>query len=192
MIVDVVLKLARRAGYVTEKEKRFDNDGLSADMRKLKPDAVMVSPDPSLKPLMLDVGVTHPCAKSNVRQASLPTGRLDAARGMLDDKRRKYVNLANIIGYRFVGLIIETYGGMVDEFRMLIDGLVDEAQDHQQLSIIHAKQLKVFTYGAIAVALHRGNGLLARRLYQVPSVEDISFSDYSHHAPILAVGAWGA
>lgn len=191
-IVDIVLKLARRAGYVTEKEKRFDNDGLSMEMRKLEPDVVMIAPDPTMQPLMLDVGVTHPCSKSHIRHASLPTGILDAARGMLDDKRKKYNGLAKIVGYRFIGLIVETYGGMVDEFHMLIDALVEEAMDHQQLSLTQAKQLKIFTYGAISAALHRGNGLLARRLYQVPSVDDISFSDFSHHAPILAVGtAWG-
>ncbi len=77
----------------------------------------------------------------------------------------------------------------MDEFRMLVDGLVEEAQEHQGLSMQQAKELKIFVYGAIAVALHRGNGLLARRMFQVPSIEDMRGRDYSHHAPILAAGA---
>jgi hypothetical protein len=189
MVLEPLLKLARLGGYVTEKEKRFDNDGVPNEMRELIPDAVMVSGDPALQPLMLDVGVTHPCAQSHLAGASLPTGVLDAARGMLDEKRKKYTGLARVVGYRFIGVIIETPGGMVDEFRALVDGLVEEAQEQQGLSMQQAKELKIFVYGAIAVALHRGNGLLARRMFQVPSIEDMRSRDYSHHAPILVAGA---
>lgn len=91
---------------------------------------------------------------------------------MLKTKHEKYRGLADVIGYGVVGLIMETYGAMAPEFRSLVESLVGDAMRNEQLSLTQAKQLQIRTFAALAVALHRGNGLQARSMFQPLSIED--------------------
>ena len=103
---------------------------------------------------------------------------------MLKDKHNKYRVLAGVVSYDFVGTIMETYGGMVDEFRKLIESLVEQAARNDQLSLSHAKQLQIHTFAALSAALHRGNAAQARLMFQLPSVEDRQAQPFQHHAPV--------
>ena len=91
---------------------------------------------------------------------------------MLRDKHSKYRDLATVISYDFVGLIMESYGAMVPEFQALVESLVQEAMRHNELSLTQAKQLQIYTFAAIAVAVHRGNAAQARSMFQPSSDED--------------------
>ena len=91
---------------------------------------------------------------------------------MLRTKHSKYDDLATVISFDFVGLIMETYGAMVPEFQSLVESLVQEAMRHNELSLTQAKQLQIRTF-AIAAALHRGNAAQARCMFQPSSEEDL-------------------
>ena len=91
---------------------------------------------------------------------------------MLRVKHTKYQDLATVISYDFVGLIMETYGAMVPAFQALVESLVQEAMRHNDLSLAQAKQLQIHTFAAIAVALHRGNAAQARSMFQPSSDEE--------------------
>ena len=91
---------------------------------------------------------------------------------MLRVKHTKYQDLATVISYDFVGLIMETYGAMVPEFQLLVQSLVYDAMRHNNLSLAQAKQLQIHTFAAIAVALHRGNAAQARSMFQPSSDEE--------------------
>ena len=99
---------------------------------------------------------------------------------MLRTKHSKYKDLATVISYDFVGLVMETYGAMVPEFQSLVESLVQEAMRHNELSLTQAKQLQIHTFAAIATALHRGNAAQARSMFQPSSVEDLDVPDKVH------------
>jgi len=141
------------------------------EMRALKPDAAIVPGRARRRPVLLDVGITHPCAPTIVESAA--AAPLFAAEAMLHVKHTKYQDLAAIISYDFVGLIMETYGAMVPEFQALIESLVQEAMRQDDLSLAQAKQLQIHTFATIAVALHRGNAAQARCMFQPSS--DVEF-----------------
>ena len=92
---------------------------------------------------------------------------------MLRTKHTKYRDLAATIYYDFIGLIMETYGAVVPEFRLLVESLVQQAMRNDQMSLVHAKQLQIHTFASLSVALHRGNGAQARLMFQPSSQEDL-------------------
>ena len=157
---------------------------MPAELRLLKPDAAILPGTARRRPQLLDVGITHPCAQTLV--ASAAAKPLFSAESMLSDKHAKYRDLATVISYEFVGLIMESYGAMVPEFRSLVESLVQAATRHSQLSLAQAKQLQIYSFASIAVALHKGNGLLARRMFQVSSIEDASFRPRA--LPLIVAG----
>src|SRR5947209_4736906 len=63
---------------------------------------------------------------------------------------------------------------MHHEFHCLIDSMVEKANDLQLLSHQQATDMKLHAYCVLAAALHRGNSLLARRMFQIPSVDDLA------------------
>ena len=141
------------------------------EMRALKPDASIIPGRARRRPLLLDIGVTHPCAPTILGSAAdIP---LSAGDAMLRAKHSKYQDLATVISYDFVGLIMETYGAMVPEFQSLVELLVREAMRHNELSLTQAKQLQIHTFAALAAALHRGNAAQARCMFQPSSEEDL-------------------
>ena len=139
------------------------------ELRALKPDAAIIPGRARRRPMLLDVGITHPCAPTLL--ASAASDPLAAGEAMLRVKHSKYQDLAAVLSYDFVGLITETYGAMVPEFQALVESLVQEAMRHNDLSLAQAKQLQIYTFAAIAVALHRGNAAQARCMFQ-PSSDD--------------------
>ena len=183
-VLNVTLRLARQAGYTTNTHQLWDHIPMEPELRLLKPDATIVPGAARRRSIMLDMGVTHPCAPTHLERAS--TQPLSAAKVMLQDKHNKYRELAGIVSYDFVGTIMETYGGMVDEFRRLIESLVEQAARNEQLSLAHAKQLQIHTFAALSAALHRGNAAQARLMFQLPSVEDRQAQPFhmQHHAPV--------
>ena len=122
---------------------------MSDDLRALRPDAAIIPGRARRRPLLLDMGVTHPCV-STLLDAAAATP-LSAGDAMLRDKHSKYRDLATVISYDFVGLIMESYGAMVPEFQALVESLVQEAMRHNDLSLTQAKQLQIYTFAAIAV-----------------------------------------
>ena len=92
---------------------------------------------------------------------------------MLNTEHSKYKDVATVISYDFVGLIMETYGAMV----ALVESLVQEAMRHNEFPLTQAKQLQIHTFAAIAVALHRGNAAQARSMFQPSSIEDLEASE---------------
>jgi hypothetical protein len=170
-VLDVVLKLAKAAGYGTSTTNHpWKHVPMTPAMSVLKPDASIMPGTTRRRNLLLDVGITHPCAPTMLRNAAKTP--LYAAGLMLKTKHEKYRDLAAFISYDFVGLIMETYGAMAPEFRTLVETLVQDAMRNEQLSLTQAKQLQIHTFAAIAVALHRGNGAQARLMFQPLSVED--------------------
>ena len=133
-------------------------------------DAAIIPGRARRRPVLLDVGITHPCAPTLLDSAA--AAPLSAAEAMLRVKHTKYQDLATVISYDFVGLIMETYGAMVPEFQALVESLVQEAMRHNDLSLAQAKQLQIHTFAAIAVALHRGNAAQARSMFQPSSDEE--------------------
>jgi len=183
-VLDAVLRLARTAGLTTSTKQPWSHVPMSAELRLLKPDAAIMPGTARCRPQLLDVGITHPCAQTLMPAAAVTP--LSAALSMLADKHTKYRDLATVISYEFVGLIMESYGAMVPEFRSLVESLVQTAMRHSQLSLAQAKQLQIYSFASIAVALHKGNGLLARRMFQVSSVEDVVFSPRA--VPFIVAG----
>jgi hypothetical protein len=170
-VLTVFLKLAKLAGYAASTTNHFwKHVPMSSDLRKLKPDASIMPGTTRRRNLLVDVGITHPCAPTVLRNAAkIP---LHATTLMLKTKHEKYRGLADVIGYGVVGLIMETYGAMAPEFRSLVESLVGDAMRNEQLSLTQAKQLQIHTFAALAVALHRGNGAQARLMFQPLSIED--------------------
>ena len=170
-VLGVFLKLAKTAGYATSTTNHFwKHVPMSSEMRLLKPDASIIPGTTRRRNLLVDVGITHPCAPTILRGAAKTP--LHAATLMLKTKHEKYRALADVIGYGVVGLIMETYGGMAPEFRTLVEALVGDAMRNEQLSLAQAKQLQIHTFASLAVALHRGNGAQARLMFQPLSIED--------------------
>ena len=143
------------------------------ELRALKPDASII-PGRARRRWM-DVGITHPCAPTLMLAAA--AAPLSAGEAMLNTKHTKYKDLATVISYDFIGLVMETYGAMVPEFQALVESLVQEAMRLNELSLAQAKQLQIRTFAAIAVALHRGNAAQARSMFQASSLEDLEVSD---------------
>ena len=170
-VLGVFLKLAKTAGYATSTTNHFwKHVPMCSDMRLLKPDASIIPGTTRRRNLLVDVGITHPCAATILRGAAKTP--LHAATLMLKTKHEKYRALADVIGYGVVGLIMETYGAMAPEFRTLVEALVGDAMRNEQLSLAQAKQLQIHTFASLAVALHRGNGAQARLMFQPLSIED--------------------
>jgi hypothetical protein len=170
-VLDVVLKLARKAGYGTSVTNHpWKHVRMSPELLLLKPDASIMPGTTRRRNALLDVGITHPCAPTILRGASKTA--LYAASLMLKTKHEKYKSLAAVIGYDMIGCIMESPGAMALEFRALIETLVQDAMRNEQLSLNQAKQLQIHSFAAIAVALHRGNGAQARLMFQPLSVED--------------------
>jgi len=169
-VLDVVLRLARQAGYTTSVKQLWNHIDMPDELRALKPDAAIIPGRARRRPVLLDVGITHPCAPTLLDSAA--AAPLSAAEAMLRVKHTKYQDLATVISYDFVGLIMETYGAMVPEFQALVQSLVQEAMRHNDLSLAQAKQLQIHTFAAIAVALHRGNAAQARSMFQPSSDEE--------------------
>jgi hypothetical protein len=170
-VLDVVLRLARLAGYSTSVKQMWAHIAMPDEMRALKPDACIIPGRARRRPMLLDMGVTHPCAPSFLDTAA--NTPLSAGDAMLRTKHSKYDDLTTVISYDFVGLIMETYGAMVPEFQSLVESLVQEAMRHNELSLTQAKQLQIRTFAAIAAALHRGNAAQARCMFQPSSEEDL-------------------
>ena len=143
---------------------------MSPELRVPKPDASIMPGTSRRRNLLVDVGITHPCAPTMLAASSKTP--LHAASLMLKKKHDKYRGLADVIGYGVVGLIMETYGAMAPEFRELVEQLVGDAMRNEQLSLAQAKQLQIHTFASLAVALHRGNGHQARLMFQPQSIED--------------------
>jgi len=185
-VLGVFLKLAKLAGYATSTTNHFwKHVPMSSDMRVLKPDASIMPGTSRRRNLLVDVGITHPCAPTILRgSAKTP---LHAASLMLKTKHEKYRGLADVIGYGVVGLIMETYGAMAPEFRELVEQLVGDAMRNEQLSLAQAKQLQIHTFASLAVALHRGNGAQARLMFQPLSIEDNLRSSGLRPLPSLPV-----
>ena len=180
-ILHVILNLARSAGYTAETQQRFDHDDIAPELRSLVVDAVLIPSDARAEAIIIDVGITHPCSSSHVSASS--SSSLHAANMMAKLKTKKQQPLALATAHTFIPCIIETYGGMCSAFRQLITRLISHAAEHQHLSLTQAKELTVHTFASIAVALHNGNGKLARRMYQV-TLKDTSSRTYTHHAPV--------
>ena len=106
---------------------------------------------------------------------------LAAANATAKLKHKKYDNLAASLGQTFSALVMETYGGMNEDFHQLIDRIIECAHNNQQLSHQQAVNLKVFGYCSIAAALHRGNGLLSRRMFQVQGIDTMQLSSMRAH-----------
>ena len=77
-------------------------------------------------------------------------------------------------------MVMETYGGMHVDFHHLIDSVVENARNNQQLHHQEAVNLKVYGYCSLA-ALHRGNGLLSRRMFQISSIDEVNLAAASAH-----------
>ncbi len=170
-VLNVFLKLAKAAGYATTTTNHFwKHVPMSSDLRALKPDASIMPGTTRRRNLLVDVGITHPCAPTYLSNSAKTP--LYAAQQMLNTKHEKYRDLANVIGYGVVGLIMETYGAMAVEFRSLVESLVGDAMRNEQMSLTQAKQLQIHTFAALATALHRGNGAQARLMFQPLSIED--------------------
>ena len=170
-VLGVLLKLAKLAGYATSTTNQFwKHIPMSSELRVLKPDASIMPGTSRRRNLLVDVGITHPCAPTILRGSSKTP--LHAASLMLKTKHEKYRGLAAVIGYGVVGLIMETYGAMAPEFRELVEQLVGDVMRNEQLSLAQAKQLQIHTFASLAVALHRGNGVQARLMFQPLSIED--------------------
>jgi hypothetical protein len=170
-VLDVVLQLARTAGYGTSVTNHsWKHVRMSPELLLLKPDASIMPGTTRRRNALLDVGITHPCAPTILPGAAKTA--LYAASLMLKTKHEKYKSLAAVISYDVIGLIMETYGAMAPEFRALVETLVQDAMRNEQLSLAQAKQLQIHSFAAIAVALHRGNGAQARLMFQPLSVED--------------------
>ena len=106
---------------------------------------------------------------------------------MVNEKHKTYRALTAKIDYVFVGAIMETYGAMAEEFRKLVESLVQDVMRNEGLSLTQAKQLQIHTFASLSVALHRGNAMLARSMFCVSSVDDDSVEDSS--LPRVVVGA---
>ena len=130
---------------------------------------------------MVDVAVTHPCARSVSRVQSPHKRSLAAADAVAKAKHKTYDSLATSLDQNFSALVMETYGGMHADFHHLIDSAVENARNNQQLHHQAAINLKVFGYCSLAAALHRGNGLLARRMFQISSIEDVPVTSSVAH-----------
>jgi hypothetical protein len=169
-VLEIVLRLARHAGYTTSIQQLWAHIDMPDELRALKPDAAIIPGRARRRPVLLDVGITHPCAATLVDAAA--AAPLSAGEAMLRVKHNKYRDLATVISYDFVGLIAETYGALVPEFRSLVESLVQESMRHKELSLAQAKQLQIHSFAAIAVALHKGNAAQARLMFQPSSVDD--------------------
>ena len=170
-VLGVVLKLAKLAGYATNTTNQFwKHVPMSPELRVLKPDASLMPGTSRRRNLLVDVGITHPCAPTILRGSSKTP--LHAASLMLKTKHEKYRGLGAVIGYDVVGLIMETYGAMAPEFCELVEQLVGDVMRNDQLSLAQAKQLQIHTFASLVVALHRGNGHQARLMFQPGSIED--------------------
>ena len=182
LILDAFLNLAHTCGYVSRKEPRHEQQRRHRlGTHKLRPDAVIISGNPRVAPIMLDVAVTHPCAPTVSRLRSPEKRPLAAAHAMAQTKHKKYDSLAASLDHTFSALVMETYGGMNEDFHTLIDQLVETAHNNQHMSQQQAINLKVYAYCSLAAALHRGNGLLSRRMFQIHSVERMQLNSMRAH-----------
>ena len=182
LILNSFFSFARACGYVCRKEPLHEQQRRhQLRLKKLKPDAVIISGNPRVAPIMLDVAVTHPCAPSVSRLQSPNKRPLAAADAVAKTKHKKYDGLAASLDQTFSALVMETYGGMHADFHSLIDSVVENARNNQQLHHREAINLKVYGYCSLAAALHRGNGLLSRRMFQISSIDDINIASASTH-----------
>ena len=70
-VLGVFLKLAKTAGYATSTTNHFwKHVPMSSDMRLLKPDASIIPGTTRRRNLLVDVGITHPCAATILRGAA--------------------------------------------------------------------------------------------------------------------------
>ena len=68
LILNAFLSFARTCGYVCQKEPQHEQQRRHhLRLTKLKPDAVIISGNPRVAPIMVDVAVTHPCAPCQSR-----------------------------------------------------------------------------------------------------------------------------
>jgi hypothetical protein len=182
LILNAFVTFASLCGFVCRKEPRHEQQRRhQLRITKLRPDAVIVSSNPRVPPIMVDVAVTHPSAPTVARLQSPDKRPLAAANATAKAKHKKYDSLAASLGQTFSALVMETYGGMNQEFHQLIDRIIECAQTNQQFSHQQAVNLKVFGYCSIAAALHRGNGLLSRRMFQVQGIDAMQLSSMRAH-----------
>ena len=124
LILNAFVTFASLCGFVCWKEPRHEQQRRhQLRLTKLRPDAVIVSSNPRFPPIMVDVAVTHPCAPTVTRLQSPDKQPLAAANATAKLKHNKYDNLAASLGHTFSALVMETYGGMNEDFHQLIASL---------------------------------------------------------------------
>ena len=132
-------RLFRSAGAAVDIEERIEGT------TRHRPDLLIITPE---KSVFVDVAVIHSSAPSR------STITVDAATGAMEaDKKAKYLPLARIQNASVLAFVMDSYGSWGKQAVEVL-GMLKE--------LLMAKDLRVLAAQTLAVALQRGNALVAR------------------------------
>ena len=138
-IVQCLAGLFRSAGAVVHVEQRIEGT------TRHRPDLLIITPEQSV---FVDVAVIHSSAPSR------STIAVEAATGAMEaDKKAKYLPFARLQGASFLAFVLDSYGSWGKQAVEVLGVLKELVVD---------KHSRVLAAQTLAVALQRGNALVAR------------------------------
>lgn len=138
-VVQCLAGLFRSAGAVVHVEQRIEGTS------RHRPDLLIITPD---KSVFVDVAIIHSSAPSR------STISVEAATGAMEaDKKAKYLPLAQLQGASLLAFVMDSYGSWGKQAVEVL-GLLKELEVEKLSRVLAAQTL--------AVALQRGNALVAR------------------------------
>jgi hypothetical protein len=153
LVRDAVAKCATECGYVVDKEVRLHKFGI-------QPDLVMVSNRGQY--IVVDVAGVMPTAKKY--QARAAKQELGAADIRAAEKRLKYKQMCDGLGWTFVPFVFERFGGVQSEGAKLLRDMAMHARE--SVPRHRCAPLLFHMRAALAKTIHRGNALLVRMALQ--------------------------
>lgn len=148
LILKLLAKFFRSIGAIVRVEPRV----YANDERKI-PDLDILLPDRSF---FVDVAITHPNSPS--RDSARP---LAAAQALEAHKAWKYRSISEARGQPVLGFVLESYGAFGKNAQMIVR-ILRQAASAAAYASLPANTLAVFAVQALAVALQKGNALIAR------------------------------
>ena len=117
--------------------------------------------------IILDVSVTTPTCRHAIDNLMSSTEQLGAAKRTAIHKTNKHIANAEYIDAKFVPFILESYGGMIPECGRFLSSLQSFAMDNVSTSTCHRLSSQLFS--SIAIAVQRGNAIIAQKCIQTKS-----------------------
>lgn len=131
---------------------------------------------------LVDVVVSHPTAPSHRHAAA--KGALQVARGAEARKAEQYRNGAEVAGYQFLAFSVETFGGIGEEARAVVDFICTHAAQ-DVMSPWDPEDIRRYLYQSIATAIAVGNWHIMRKWLLANRIDGHCTSSHNDHPHLL-------